>query len=79
MAKEHVYKVEGMHCASCEILIEKKILDLPNVKSVSASTAKGEAVVEYEGDRPNPDKLTKMFNDENYKFSDGSIMEKKVK
>ena len=24
MTKEHIYKVEGMHCASCEILIEKK-------------------------------------------------------
>src|SRR3989339_483206 len=70
MTKEHIYKVEGMHCASCEILIEKKLLDLPNIKSVDASTGKGEVVVEYEGDRPNPEKLSNIFKEENYKFLD---------
>ena len=72
--KEHVYKVEGMHCASCEILIEKKLLDLPNIKAVDASTSKGEVVVEYDGDRPGiplgPERLNKMFKEENYKFLD---------
>ena len=68
--KEHIYKVQGMHCASCEILVEKKLLDLPNIKSVDASTGKGVVVVEYEGDRPNPEKLNNIFKQENYKFSD---------
>ena len=68
--KEHIYKVEGMHCASCEILIEKKLLDLPGVKSVDASTGKGEVVMEFEGDRPNPERLSRIFKEENYKFSD---------
>jgi len=70
MAKEHIYKVQGMHCASCEILIEKKLLDLPNIKSVDASTTKGEVIIEYDGDRPNPERLNKLFNEENYTFSD---------
>ena len=48
MAKEHIYQVKGMHCASCEILIEKKLLDLENVKSVDASTVRGEVVIEYD-------------------------------
>jgi sulfite exporter TauE/SafE/copper chaperone CopZ len=61
-----------MHCASCEIIIEKKLLDLPGIKSVEASTSKGEVVMEFEGDRPNPDRLTKIFKDENYSFSDAS-------
>ena len=68
--KEHIYKVEGMHCASCEILIEKKLLDVENIKSVDASTSKGEVVVEYEGDRPNPERLSKLFKEENYRFFD---------
>ena len=59
-----------MHCASCEILIEKKLLDLPNIKSVDASTTKGEVIIEYDGDRPNPERLNKLFNEENYTFSD---------
>ncbi|MCX6718046.1 MAG: sulfite exporter TauE/SafE family protein [Candidatus Staskawiczbacteria bacterium] len=70
MAKEHIYKVEGMHCASCEILIEKKLLDLENIKSVDASTSKGEVVIEFEGDRPNPERLNKIFKEENYTFSE---------
>ena len=68
--KEHIYKVQGMHCASCEILIEKKLLDIPNIKSVDASTANGEVIVKYEGDRPNPERLSKIFKEENYTFSD---------
>jgi sulfite exporter TauE/SafE/copper chaperone CopZ len=67
---EHIYKVQGMHCASCELLIEKKLLDLPNVKSVDASTNNGEVVVEFEGDRPNPERLNKLFKEEKYSFSD---------
>jgi len=70
--QEHVYQVKGMHCASCEILIEKKLLDLPNVKSANASTSKGEVVVEFDGDQPNPEKLNNLFKQENYTFSDFS-------
>ena len=73
MNKEHIYKVEGMHCASCEILIEKKLLDLQNIKSVDASTAKGEVIIEYEGGRPNPERLSRIFKEENYIFSDKSV------
>lgn len=68
--KEHTYKVNGMHCASCEILIEKKLLEIQNIKSVDASTGKREVVVEYEGDRPAPQRLNRIFNEENYTFFD---------
>ena len=64
--KEYIYKVQGMHCPSCEILIEKKLLDLPGIKSVDASTAKGEAIIEFEGDRPSPHRLNEIFKQENY-------------
>jgi sulfite exporter TauE/SafE/copper chaperone CopZ len=70
MAKEHIYKVEGMHCASCEILIEKKLLDIENIKSVNASTPDGKVTINYEGDRPSPERLSKIFKEENYKFYD---------
>lgn len=73
---EHKYKVKGMHCASCEILIEKKLLDLDEVKSVDASTDKGEVVVQLQGSRPSPERLNKLFKEENYTFSD--FEEKKV-
>jgi len=68
--KEHIYKVKGMHCASCEILIEKKLIDMPNIKSVDASISKSEVTIEYEGERPNIEQLNRIFQQENYKFSD---------
>ena len=77
MSKEYIYKVSGMHCASCEILIEKKLLEIQNIKSVDASTQNGQVVVEYEGDRPNPERLNKIFKDDNYKFSDNFDNNKK--
>ncbi|MBI5731755.1 MAG: heavy-metal-associated domain-containing protein, partial [Candidatus Magasanikbacteria bacterium] len=68
--KEHIYYVGGMHCASCEILIEKKLLEIENIKSVEASTAKGEALIEYDNERPSPHKLNEIFKKEGYNFSD---------
>ena len=59
-----------MHCASCEILIEKKLLDLPGVKLADASMGKGEVLVEYDGEKPSSEKLNEIFKDANYKFFD---------
>ncbi|MFH1759242.1 MAG: sulfite exporter TauE/SafE family protein, partial [Patescibacteria group bacterium] len=68
--KEHTYYVRGMHCASCEVLIEKKLLELGNIKSVEASIAKNEALIEYDGERPTFERLNEIFKREGYAFSD---------
>jgi len=68
--KEYIYFVKGMHCASCEILIEKKLLELENIKSVEASTSKGEVLIEYKGERPIIERLNEVFKKEGYIFSD---------
>jgi sulfite exporter TauE/SafE/copper chaperone CopZ len=78
MLKEKIYQVKGMHCASCEILIEKKLLELEGVKSVEASTSKGEVVIEYEKEMPSSQKLNKMFKRENYTFFEKSSEESKI-
>ncbi len=67
--KEHIFNVRGMHCASCEILIEKKLLELKEVKSVEASASRGEVLIEYEGELPSIEALNKIFRKENYVFS----------
>ncbi len=68
--KEHVYFVKGMHCASCELLIEKRLLELKQIKSADASTSKGEVLVEYEGGKPTVEELNKIFKENGYIFSD---------
>ncbi|MFZ5559872.1 MAG: sulfite exporter TauE/SafE family protein [Patescibacteria group bacterium] len=68
--KEHIYFVKGMHCASCEVLIEKKLLEIKEVKSVEASVSKGQVLIEYEGNKPSAGKLNEIFKKSGYVFSD---------
>ena len=70
--KEHLYFVKGMHCASCEILIEKKLLSIKGVKSVEAKANKGEVLIEHVGKRPKTNLLNSIFRKENYVFFDQS-------
>ena len=70
---EHTYFVKGMHCASCEILIEKRLLKMKGVKSVEASTTRGKAIIEYEGKRPNINLLNQIFRNNGYTFYDQPI------
>ncbi len=70
---EHTYFVKGMHCASCEILIEKKLSALKEIKSVEASAGKGKVFVVYQGQGPSIDKLNEIFKRENYLFFDHPV------
>ncbi len=75
--KEHIYYVKGMHCTSCEILIEKKLLaEIENIKSVEANASRGEVVIEYVGEKPKVEKLNSLFKKEKYFFFDELIKEK---
>jgi uncharacterized protein len=44
MAKE-IIKVSGMHCKSCEMILEEKIQEIPGVKTVSAKTSRSEVKI----------------------------------
>lgn len=68
MAQEQTYYVKGMHCAACEVLIEKKLLEIPGVKAVDASTADGRATIEYEGEKPAVAALNDIFQKDHYTF-----------
>ena len=73
MPKEYIYYVKGMHCASCELLIEKALLKIDGVKSVEAKMGKGEVVVVcIAGKKPEVKRLNKIFRKENYVFSEHS-------
>src|SRR3989344_3385060 len=38
-------KVSGMKCSSCEVIIERKLKEIPGVKAVKVNRAREEAVV----------------------------------
>ncbi len=68
--KEAVYSVKGMHCASCEILIEKKLLEIKGIKSVETKSGKEEVVIEYSEAKPSANYLNNIFQKDNYFFSE---------
>lgn len=66
--------VDGMHCASCEILIEKKLLKQKGIESVDASLKGNRVEINYLGDQiPNAKKLNKDFSQSGYHFSTKKI------
>ncbi|MDW8279808.1 MAG: sulfite exporter TauE/SafE family protein [bacterium] len=70
MKNKKNYYVEGMHCRSCEILIEEKILQIKNVKNVKAFSSENKVIIEYENSYPSIFELNNLFKKEGYKFFD---------
>ncbi|MFA6254195.1 MAG: sulfite exporter TauE/SafE family protein [Candidatus Paceibacterota bacterium] len=70
--KRQVYYIKGMHCASCELVIEKKVLEFPSVEFADASLPRGEVVFDYRNNRPSAKELTDFFSTSGYVFSEQS-------
>lgn len=44
--------IKGMHCRSCELLVEDGLKELPGIENVQVNHATGEATINYSGERP---------------------------
>jgi sulfite exporter TauE/SafE/copper chaperone CopZ len=65
-----IYHVSGLHCASCEILIEKRLIKLDSVLEVDVSLAKGTLYIKHYPDSAiSPKSLNRMFAADGYRFS----------
>lgn len=42
------FRIEGMHCASCTMLVDDVVEDLPGVRRSQTTLKSGLAVVEYD-------------------------------
>ena len=58
--------IKGMHCRSCELLIEDKLKELDRVKSVDISYKTGEAIINYEGEAPAQSSINKVIAEAGY-------------
>lgn len=59
--------VEGMHCAACELLIEKKISKVDGVKKVDAKLGEGKVYIESDREL-NASDLSKLVENNGYKI-----------
>lgn len=55
MPEQHTFAVEGMHCASCALLVDDALSDLPGVLSTRTSRKDGRSVVELDPGACSPD------------------------
>lgn len=70
MYKKRCYTVKGMHCASCEVLIEKNLVKVPGVMSADASMKKGRVMIEYDQAPPATQTLNQAVSEHGYKLVD---------
>ncbi len=70
------YYVSGLHCASCELLIEKELLTRTDVHSVDVSSSKGTILLDVKGSGPSLESLNRLFQKEKYSFSLEPVHEK---
>lgn len=64
--KKYTHKIKGMHCPSCELLIERKLIELPEIEAVDASAAKGEVTIYYKDRRPTEEKINELLEGDGY-------------
>jgi sulfite exporter TauE/SafE/copper chaperone CopZ len=69
MMKQQTYAVAGMHCASCEAIIERRVRSLECVSDIRASISDGQVTISFEGEPPAPETLTGLFPQGLYTFS----------
>ncbi|MEI6835922.1 MAG: sulfite exporter TauE/SafE family protein [Candidatus Falkowbacteria bacterium] len=60
--------IKGMHCRSCELLIEENLREIPRVKNVDVSHKNNEAVIHYDGNSPDLNLLKKAVVDAGYEI-----------
>jgi sulfite exporter TauE/SafE/copper chaperone CopZ len=63
--------VAGMHCRSCEILLEKSLAELPGVKKVSADQRKGTVEIDYDQKQPAAAAIEAVVRDNGYSLGKG--------
>jgi copper chaperone len=58
MPTTSAFAVTGMHCASCAILIDETLEELPGVVSSSTDLRRGTTTVEYDPGQASADQIT---------------------
>lgn len=63
----HTFRVEGMHCGSCALLIDDALEDLPGVRSTRTKMKQGLSVVELDSGQSSPEDVISVIEELGYR------------
>ena len=63
-------KVDGMKCAKCSASVSKALKATEGVESAEVSSEKGEAVIKYDDQKLDEDKLREVINSTGFKAAE---------
>jgi len=66
--KKIVIPISGMHCRSCEILVEKNLAEIPEVERSNVNHKKGEAEIYYASQKPNVREVEQAIREAGYEI-----------
>jgi len=66
--KKEVFKISGMHCASCAMTIEKAVSKLPGIKVAQVNFAVETLLVEFDENQVSPKDLKEAINSVGYQL-----------
>ncbi len=61
-----IIPIQGMHCRSCEVLIEEELSKIPEVRKAQSNFRKGIVEVHYGSQRPNNDEIKEAVRKAGY-------------
>jgi len=65
----HVFRVEGMHCGSCALLIDDALEDLPGVRGTQTRIKQGRSTVELDASLSSPQDVIGVIEELGYRAS----------
>jgi copper chaperone CopZ len=66
MMQKKTFKILDMHCSNCPMILESIEDDLPGVKSISASYARGTMLVEFDEKRVSVEQILAAVKQKGY-------------
>lgn len=73
------YYIQGMHCPSCELLIENEMKKIPGVVSADVSLSHKWVDFEYDKEKPDINELNEKFGKQGYVFFEQAPVRQKSK
>ena len=61
-----IVNITGMHCRSCEMLIEEELRRIPEVNKSKANYQKGQVEIFYDSQKPNDQEITNAIRSAGY-------------